>query len=108
MPLSRGEAAVYRPFDCHALSLRAAVTVPPRRLNIVEGSYCFHPALASYYDLSAFLEVSPEVRCQRILDRNGPEWGQVFFDRWVPLEETYFQATNIRGRCALILKEDAL
>lgn len=107
-PLSRGETAVYRPFDCHTLSLREAVAAPCRRLNIVEGSYSFHPELAPYYDLSVFLEVTPETQRQRILKRNGPEWGQAFFDRWVPLEEAYFQATDIRGRCALTLKENVV
>lgn len=105
-PLRQGEAAVYRPFDCHALALRQPVTAPQRRLNIVEGSYSFHPELQPYYDLSVFLDVTPETRLQRILARNGPEWAKVFLERWVPLEETYFHATDIRGRCALTLKED--
>ncbi len=54
IPISRNKAAVYRPFDCRTLSLREPVTVLPGRLNIVEGSYSFHPELARYYDLSVF------------------------------------------------------
>lgn len=106
-PLSRGQTAVYRPFDCRTLSLREAVTVKPGRLNIVEGSYSFHPALALYYDLSVFLELSPETQRRRILKRNGPAWGQQFFDRWIPLEQAYFEGTDTAGRCALRLKEEA-
>lgn len=105
-PISRNEAAIYRPFDCRALSLRKPVAVPPGRLNIVEGSYSLHPELARYYDLSVFLDVSPETQRSRILERNGPEWAQQFFDRWIPLEQTYFQQTDTRGRCALALKEE--
>ena len=44
------------------------------RLNIVEGSYSLHPALEPYYDLSVFLEISPESQRRRVLERNGPEW----------------------------------
>ena len=84
----------------------AAVTVLPGRLNIVEGSYSFHPELARYYDLSVFLDISPETQRSRILKRNGPEWGQQFFDRWVPLEQTYFHETDTQGRCTLALKEE--
>ena len=107
-PLSRNREVVYRPFDCRTLSLREPVTVRPGRLNIVEGSYGFHPELAHYYDLSVFLDISPETQRRRILARNGPEWGQQFFDRWIPLEQTYFQATDTRGRCTMALHEEEL
>ena len=107
IPLSRNETAVYRSFDCRALSLRESVGVPPGRLNIVEGSYSLHPELARYYDLSVFLDISPETQRSRILERNGPEWAQQFFERWIPLEQTYFQKTDTRGRCTLALKEEA-
>ena len=106
IPISRNEAAVYRLFDCRTLSLREPVTVLPGRLNIVEGSYSFHPELARYYDLSVFLDISPETQRSRILERNGPEWGQQFFDRWIPLEQTYFHETDTQGRCTLTLKEE--
>ena len=106
IPISRNKAAVYRLFDCRTLSLREPVTVLPGRLNIVEGSYSFHPELARYYDLSVFLDISPETQRSRILKRNGPEWGQQFFDRWVPLEQTYFHETDTQGRCTLALKEE--
>ncbi len=105
-PISRNEVAIYRPFDCHTLSLREPMTVLPGRLNIVEGSCSFHPELAHYYDLSVFLDISPETQRSRILDRNGPEWGQQFFDRWIPLEQAYFRETNTQGRCTLALKEE--
>lgn len=107
-PLRRGETAVYRPFDCHTLSFKEAVTVPPKRLNIVEGSYSFHPELAHYYDLSAFLCVTPETQHRRILARNGPEWGQSFFQRWIPMEEAYFRGADTQRRCNMILEEETL
>lgn len=107
-PLSRGESGAYRPFDCHTMTLSAPQSFVPSRLDIVEGSYSLHPALEGYYDLSVFLEISPETQRRRILARNGSEWGQAFFDRWVPLENAYFQSTDTPGRCTLRLKEENL
>ena len=104
-PLRRGEAAVYRPFDCGTMTLRPPVTVRPARLNIVEGAYSLHPSLEKYYDLSVFLDVTPETQRRRILSRNGAEWGQRFFERWIPLETAYFQETATVARCTLRLKE---
>ena len=106
VPLRRGEAAVYRPFDCGTMTLRPPVTVRPARLNIVEGAYSLHPSLEKYYDLSVFLDVTPETQRRRILSRNGAEWGQRFFERWIPLETAYFQETATVARCTLRLKED--
>lgn len=97
VPLRRGEAAVYRPFDCGTMTLRPPVTVRPARLNIVEGAYSLHPSLEKYYDLSVFLDVTPETQRRRILSRNGAEWGQRFFERWIPLETAYFQETATVG-----------
>ena len=105
-PLSRGEDAEYRPFDCKTMSLGAPQFSRSARLNIVEGSYSFHPELERYYDLSVFLDISPETQRRRILERNGPEWGQMFFDRWIPLENAYFQATRAAERCTLRLMEE--
>lgn len=105
-PLSRGGDVVYRPFGCKTMSLSEPRRSRAARLNIVEGSYSLHPALEPYYDLSVFLEISPENQRRRVLERNGPEWGQMFFDRWIPLENTYFQATRTAERCTLRLKEE--
>ena len=41
-----GTPLCYRPFDCRSQSLGDAVCIEPKQLNIVEGAYCLHPALA--------------------------------------------------------------
>ena len=43
---------------------------------------------------------------RRGLERNGPEWGQRFFERWIPLENTYHEATRTAERCTLRLEEE--
>ena len=53
-PLHRGETVQYRPYNCHTQTMGDLTEAAPRTLNIVEGAYSMHPALAGCYDLCAF------------------------------------------------------
>ena len=106
LPLTRGEMVQYRPYDCHTRTAGGPVPMAPGALNIVEGAYSMHPALADGYDLSAFVRVSPETQRARIRRRNDPEAQARFFSTWIPLEQRYFDATDAAGRCDLILEVD--
>ncbi len=103
-PLKAGRPVTFRRYDCQTQTLIAPAATAPKALNIVEGAYSMHPLLADSYGLSVFLRVPPEVQRQRILTRNGPEVGERFFTRWIPLEQRYFEALNPAGRCDLILE----
>lgn len=106
-PLAQGCPVRYRRYDCRTRILGEAAEIAPKSLNIVEGAYSMHPALADSYDLSAFLRISPELQKIRILARNGPKVGERFFNQWIPLEEQYFSALDPAGRCNLILEVEA-
>lgn len=106
-PLTRGETVQYRPYNCHTRTLEAPAAMAPRSLNIVEGAYSMHPALAGCYDLSAFLHISPELQSVRIRKRNEPEVQERFFRTWIPLEQLYFNAMDPAGRCDLVLEVEA-
>lgn len=99
-PLLKGEPVFYHPFDCHAMKFGESVLVEPAAVNIVEGSYCCHPALWESYDLHIFLTVSPEEQLARIARRSGSD-PEMFRRRWIPLEERYFKAYRIEERCEL-------
>lgn len=103
-PLTRGETVQYRPYDCHTRTVGGPLPVAPGVLNVVEGAYSMHPALAGHYDLSVFLRVSPETQRARIEKRNDPETQERFFDTWIPLERRYFGATDAANRCDLNLE----
>ena len=105
-PLHRGETVQYRPYNCHTQTMGDLTEAAPRTLNIVEGAYSMHPALAGCYDLCAFLQISPEMQKKRIRNRNNPEAQTRFFNTWIPLEQAYFAATDAAGRCGLILEVD--
>ncbi len=92
----------YRPFNCASQSPEAEIAVTPKQLNIIEGAYSLHPALADAYDLKVFLEIDPEVQSQRILKRNGPAMHKRFISQWIPLENRYFQALKIKEQCDLV------
>ena len=101
LPLREEKEVTYQRFDCTAQALCEPITVPRKRLNIIEGAYSMHPALSPYYDLSVFLSVTPERQKERILYRNSPRLAERFFSEWIPLEKAYFKETKAEERCSL-------
>lgn len=100
LPLRDGKAARYHPFDCKAQRLsEAEKIIAPARVTIIEGSYSCHPALWDFYDLRAFLSVERGEQLRRIERRSGGEKLAAFREKWIPLEERYFEAFRIERRC---------
>ena len=97
-PLSRGEGVTFAPFDCSTFTLGKAVQVPFKRLNIMEGSYSLHPALAPYTTVTIFLTCDPRRQLKRLEKRN-PERLEDFQTRWIPMEEAYFKAFDLEKQC---------
>lgn len=104
VPIRSGRLAFVRPYDCRTGEIGPASAVPEGPALIVEGSYSCHPALWDYYDLHVFINVDPATQMERIIQRNGEEKASEFADRWIPLEERYFEAAKIAGRCELFLE----
>lgn len=101
VPLSRNEAVHYRRFDCSTLTLSSAVEILPGRLTVIEGAYSMHPSFSQYYDLSVFLNISPELQRKRILLRNSPRQAEMFFNKWIPLEREYFSKLQVQKSCSM-------
>lgn len=101
LPLASGKPFSYRPFDCKTMTLSSPVEVTPKRLNIIEGSYCLHPHFGDPYDLKIFLTVEEDLRRQRICQRPA-HLHRRFFEEWIPMEERYFAAFSIAGHCDLV------
>lgn len=91
-----------RRYDCKQGILLPFKKVQPKKLSIIEGSYSCHPNLQKYYDLMIFLKVSPTVQRERILKRN-PDTAQVFFNKWIILENNYFSAFSIEEKCNMTI-----
>lgn len=77
-PLREQKEFSYRPYDCQTQSLKATVTVTPKQLNIIEGSYSMHPTLADYYDFSVFLNIDSKLQRERILKKKSCNGNKVF------------------------------
>lgn len=104
LPLCSGKPFSFRPYDCSQQALAEPVSVEPRRVCVVEGSYSCHPDLWPHYDAHVFLTVDPDVQLERILVRNGAQMQRRFAQEWIPLEEKYFAAYDLQARCELVLK----
>jgi uridine kinase len=101
VPLSEGRGFNYRPFDCQRMDFAAPVAIQPRKIAVVEGSYSLHPALARYYDIKVFMDVEKDEQMRRLRLRESESSVKMFESQWIPLEEGYFEACQIREQCDL-------
>ncbi len=102
LPIKKGKPFSYRPFDCGAMALGKEVQWIPKKLTVVEGSYSMHPYFGDPYDLTLFLEISPEEQLAR-LKKRSPEKLDRFLQEWIPMENRYFQAFSVKSRCNFVL-----
>ena len=101
LPLKSGKAFSYRPFDCSTFTLAAPVTVAPKKLNVIEGTYSHHPYFGNPYDLKIMLTVDAETQRQRVLER--PAFlHKRFFEEWIPMENRYFDGFAIPSEAGFI------
>ena len=102
IPLQQGSAFTYRPFSCRTFTMAEAVSVEPKQLNIVEGTYSLHPYFGDVYDWKLFLSVDAQLQRSRILCR-PQHLHQRFFSEWIPMEQQYFDYFRIPQSCDLVL-----
>ncbi len=102
IPLKQGRTFSYRPFNCSTFTLSDAVTVYPKRLNIIEGTYSLHPYLGNVFDLKIFLSIDQELQTQRIYQR-PQRVHERFFKEWIPMEKRYFDYFQIPNSCDICL-----
>lgn len=102
LPLAAGVPFSYRPFSCARQTLTDPVSVTPTPLTVVEGTYSLHPYFQNPYGLCVFLSVDPETQRQRVGTRES--WKQeLFFNKWIPMEQQYFSHFEIPRRCHILL-----
>ena len=107
LPLKEQRVFSYQPCDCHAQDFKGPIVVEKSSLVMVEGSYSCHPKLWEYYDLHLFLDITPEEQMKRIIRRNGEKTAKVFQEKWIPLEEKYFEYFKIKQKCDMVLEQKA-
>ena len=103
IPLSEKRDFSYVPFDCNVMKLsEQPVSVRDHPVTIIEGSYSQRDDLRKYYDINVAIDIDPQLQLERLAKRN-PQKLQMFIDRWIPLEEMYFQTYHIYERADIIL-----
>ena len=98
-PLCQGQPARFRPWDCHAGDFAPERTVAPCPLFITEGVYSLRPDLRDYYQLKLWVEADWPTRRQRLLARGGEFCLSRFQQLWIPLEDAYFNAFQVKECC---------
>lgn len=102
IPLKAVQEFSYRPYNCKTGCFIKPVIVQPKKINIIEGVYSCHRSLAEFYNLKIFLTVSQEEQMRRIIRRDGEQMAAVFKNKWIPMEESYFAAFDVKGQCDYI------
>ena len=109
-PFKAGDPVRYRRYDCMADCLQPEEELPFAPCLILEGCYCNLPAIRAYADARLFLDAPWEIRERRLLERESAASMQRFLDRWIPLENAYFEAYHLPdAQCRVIqLKPESL
>ena len=93
----------YKKYNCHMNTLNELQSIGNRPFRIVEGSYSTHPYFGKYADITVFIDIDPCIQLNRIIKRNGEEMAVIFKNRWIPLEEKYFNAFGTKEKADIIL-----
>ena len=105
VPWKHGDPVIYRRYDCRNDRLRPEESLPECRILILEGSYCNLPAIREHADLRLFVTASWDTRKERLVRRESALSLQMFYDRWIPLEDQYFQAFGLPDGECIVLTE---
>lgn len=103
-PLSRGEAALYHPYDWNLRAFGAPRALPPAPLVLVEGVGAGRRALRPYLSALLWMERAPEESWVRGRDRDGPAQS-AFWDGWIVAETRHFAADPSRPFADLLVRE---
>ncbi len=92
----------YHRFDCRTMKLGEEIHVKQKPLTVIEGSYSCHPDLSRNWDMKFFVTTDKETQKERIRKRN-PDKAEMFYSRWIPMEEEYFSYFDIEKACDYII-----
>ncbi len=108
IPLSKAQDINYQRFNCTNLTLDEVIKLSYNPITIIEGTYCMHPNLISYYDYLIFVDIDDELQINNLKQRNLSKLA-MFIKKWIPLENSYFnhyQLKNIVDYIYIYQKEE--
>lgn len=89
-------------YNCHLEQLEFRSPISLTGVIVIEGVYSMHHELLPYYDYTVFLEIDEENQLERILQRSNPLVLERFKEEWIPLENMYFHAQDIRKKADIL------
>ena len=101
-----GQPFTYRAYDCKTGSFNP-VSVSPKKINLVEGSYSQHPYYGDVWDLKIFVTAPIELRLSRLKERVGKALFECFAGDWIPREDAYFSKFRIREKSDVVICNDS-
>ena len=93
----------YRPFNCQSMDFDKPKVIPNASFMVIEGAYCHHPYFGEYLDAKIFSDVTHDLQMERLKKRNGEKIAVAFKNKWIPMEEKYFERYNIRENACLVV-----
>lgn len=91
-------------FNCTTNQLEHSDPVTVAPIIIIEGVYSMHPVFQPFYDVMIYLEVDQVIQKERILSRSNEQLLQRYLTEWIPLENQYFNAFDIKANADIIHK----
>ena len=102
-PWKRGAPVKYRKYDCSRDILLPEEELPDSHILILEGSYSNLPEIRKFADIRIFASTPEEIREERLRQRETEQSLQMFRDRWLPLENHYFEAFALPDRECIMM-----
>ncbi|MBE0701194.1 MAG: hypothetical protein IH571_05860 [Acholeplasmataceae bacterium] len=103
-PVQKRHTLTYRAYDCQSDTFKPPIEMTSKPWTIIEGAYSMHPIVYAHYDFCIFFKTSRLQQMKRIWKRNGHQKLRVFLKRWIPSENRYFKAYDIKKKANLIIK----
>ncbi len=101
--LNSSQSFEYKVFDCSTMDYNRTKLIQSSPIIIIEGVYSLHPLFQNVYDYKIFCDIDKIEQKNRIILRNGVDGYINFENKWIPLEENYFNKFNIKNICDFIL-----
>ncbi len=86
--VTRDAPFVYQAYNCHSNGY-SDISIEPKRLTIVEGSYSLHSQLTNFYSLGIVLSVDAIEQRYRVSVREDRDSYCNYINKWIPLENKY-------------------
>ncbi len=105
-PVLQGKTVHYRPFNYLTMDFdpQYAREIRPRRLNVIEGSYCLNPYFGDPYQLRIFMDIAYQDQIKNIISRQGTAELDDYIDKWIPMVDRYIDRFGIEQKCDLTIR----